>query len=523
MSDPTTPQEPVTSTEPTTPDARLAQTPQSANVSTDDATGPAPPNPAHGPSDDPAAAKDDPVSDAPARPSERIRIGSQRPVDAEKPAPVAEPKPVHAVTESKPADKPSKYPPPNVRAALTPEQEAELEAELAGASFDSLIDESATAAAELAPETKVTGRVASIHGESVFVDLGGHRQGAVPMKQFDGELPEVGAELEVLVARHNAEEGLYELSLSTAAVDVGNWDDIQLGQIVEVAITGHNKGGLECQTAGIRGFMPMGQISLYRVETPEDYVGQKLAAVVTEANRERRNLVLSHRAVMERERAEKKEKLLAELAPGQVREGVVRSLRDFGAFVDLGGVDGLIHVSKMSWDRIAHPSEVLSEGQNVKVKVERIDPDTGKIGLSYRDSAENPWDGVEAKYPIGARVTGAVSKTMDFGAFVKLEPGVEGLIHISELAHGRVHRTTDAVQEGQQVEVKILSIDREKQRIGLSLKALMAAPEKAEEDKKEEALYQLPADAPKAPKQKAGKLKGGTGGDRGGEKFGLKW
>ncbi|MEM6329315.1 MAG: S1 RNA-binding domain-containing protein [Planctomycetota bacterium] len=510
---------------PTAEDPQAAEpttTPQAAGP-TPDAT-PTPAEPAAV-----AAAEPAPAEPAGGKPSQRIQIGSQRAAaEGEPPKPKAEPKPVTEVTKAKPAKAPTKYPPPNVRAALSPEQEAELEAELAAAGLDELIDQStAAAAAEIAPETKVAGRVKSVHGDNVFVDLGGHRQGAVPLKQFDGEPPEPGAELQVTVARLNADEGLYELGLSTAAVDVGDWDDISEGQVVEVSVTGVNKGGLECQASSIRGFMPMGQISLYRVEKPEDYVGQKLAAVVTEANPERRNLVVSHRAVMERERAEQREKLLAELAPGQVREGVVRSLRDFGAFVDLGGVDGLVHVSKMSWDRVNHPSEVLSEGQQIKVKVERIDPETGKIALSYRESAANPWDGVEGKYPVGGKATGTVSKTMDFGAFVKLEPGVEGLIHISELAHGRVFRTKDAVSEGQQVEVKVLSVDREKQRIGLSLKALMAAPAKpggkGKEDADEDALYELPPDAPKAPKKKAGQLKGGTGGPSGGEQFGLKW
>jgi predicted RNA-binding protein with RPS1 domain len=522
MSDSTPPQEPLSETPAATDSAPESsrtegQTPHSAAVSTDDATCP-------GPTAGSPSTEESP-NDAPGRPSERIRIGSQRPVDKTQQEPAEAPKPVNAVTAAKPAAKPSKYPPPNVRAALTPEQEAELEAELAGMSLDSMIDESAaTAAGELAPETKLTGKVASIHGESVFVDLGGHRQGAVPLKQFHEEPPAVGADLEVVVARLNNDEGLYELSLSTAAVDIGNWDDIQVGQIVEVMVTGHNKGGLECQTAGIRGFMPMGQISLYRVETPEDYVNQKLAAVVTEANRDRRNLVLSHRAVMERERAEKKEKLLAELAPGQLREGVVRSLRDFGAFVDLGGVDGLIHVSKMSWDRIKHPSEVLTEGQAVKVRIDRIDPDTGKISLSYRDSATNPWDGVEGKYPIGTRVNGTVSKIMDFGAFVRLEAGVEGLIHISELAHGRVFRTSDVLSEGQQVEVKVQSVDREKQRISLSLKALLEPPKKkGEKEQVDDEDLIVPAEPPKGPRKKAEQLKGGTGGPTGGDKFGLKW
>jgi ribosomal protein S1 len=306
-------------------------------------------------------------------------------------------------------------------------------------------------------------------------------------------------------------------------VEVGNWQDIVEGQIVEVMVTGSNKGGLECQVASLRGFIPLGQLSMYRVETPEDYVGQRLACVVTEADRERRNLVLSHRAVMERERAEKRDKLLAELAPGQLREGIVRSLKDFGAFVDLDGADGLVHVSQLSWDRVNHPSEVLEVGQKIKVRVEKFDKDTGKISLSYREVGENPWSAAASKYYVGARVNGVISRLMDFGAFVKLEPGVEGLIHVSELAHQRVWRPSDVVSEGQEVEVKVLSVDAEKQRISLSLKALADRPKKAGEEKPADEDLAPPPDAPKAPRKKAEHLKGGIGGPSGGDKFGLNW
>jgi small subunit ribosomal protein S1 len=292
---------------------------------------------------------------------------------------------------------------------------------------------------------------------------------------------------------------------------------------VEVTVTGSNKGGLECQVAGIRGFIPMGQVSLYHVENPEELVGERLACVVTEANRSRRNLVLSRKALMEREKAQAREKLLAELAPGQIREGIVRSLRDFGAFVDLGGVDGLIHISQLSWDHVKHPNEVLEEGQKVKVRIERIDDQTGKIGLAYRDLAANPWDDVDRKYPVGTTAKGTVSKIMDFGAFVRLEAGIEGLIHISELSHGRVWRTADIVSDGQEVEVKVVSVDREKQRIGLSLKALQARPEKEKKEEKDAQEFTPPPDAPRAPKKSQGRLKGGIGSQTGGEKFGLKW
>jgi small subunit ribosomal protein S1 len=469
------------------------------------------------------------------RPSLRLRIGSQRKADdrpdvaatSESSAPPITSAPESTSQTAPPTKKqPKKYPPPNIRDQLSPELEQEYQAALGDLPLEALMSgEGATAglaAPEIAAESRIAGRVARVHREDVFIDLGGRNQGVVPLRQFD-QPPAEGAELDLMVVRFDADEGLYELSLPTAAVDVGNWDEVAEGQIIEVAVTGSNKGGLECQVAGIRGFIPMGQVSIYRVENPDEFVGQRLACVVTEANRERRNLVLSHRAVMERERNEQREQLLAQLAPGQIREGVVRSIKDFGAFVDLGGVDGLVHVSQLSWDRVGHPSEVLEIGQKVKVRVEKFDKDSGKVSLSYREVGANPWQNVASKFPVGARATGTVSRLMDFGAFVKLEAGVEGLIHVSELGHGRVFRVSDVVREGQEVEVKILSVDVDKQRIGLSLKALMPAPEKPGQQKVADEDLPLPADAPKPPKKQAKHLKGGIGGPSGGEKFGLHW
>jgi small subunit ribosomal protein S1 len=464
------------------------------------------------------------------RPSQRIQIGSQREAGVTAPP---TPRPVTAPAPR--ADRPrtetkkKSYPPPNVRSQLSPELQQEMDAALAGASVEELIEKSAAgvAAGELAAETRVSGRVVSVREGDVFVDLGGPNQGVVPAQQFGEKPAEVGAQLDLVVSRFDADQGLYELSLPAAAVDVGNWDEVKEGQIVEVTVSGHNKGGLECTVAGIRGFIPMGQISTYRIENAEEFVGQRLACVITEANRRRKNLVLSHRAFMERERKELRDKLLAELAPGQIREGVVRSLQEFGAFVDLGGADGLIHVSQMSWDRIGHPSEVLQVGQKIKVRVEKVNSETGKISLVYRDMGENPWNEAAAKFPVGAKVKGTVSKLMQFGAFVKLAPGVEGLIHISELGHGRVFRTSDVLSEGQEVEVKVLSVDADAQRISLSLKALLPPPEKPQVKRPEPPPKPepTPEELKKAERrrQAAAQLKGGISAPSGGEKFGLKW
>ncbi len=458
--------------------------------------------------------------------SERLQIGTQRAEDSQESA-VAKPLTPGDSDAPAPQPEPAKksYPPPNVRDKLSPELEQELEAALGGESLDSLIETSSAKvdSTELAPDTRVTATVAKLHREDIFVELGGRNQGVLPLKQFEGETaPEVGAQVEVVVARFDADQGLYEVSLPTAAVSIGNWDDVEEGQIIDVTITGSNKGGLECQVSGIRGFIPLGQVSIFRVENPEEYVGQKLSCVITEAKRSRKNLVLSHRALMERERKEQREKTLAELAPGQLREGVVRNLQDFGAFVDLGGVDGLVHVSQLSWERIAHPKDVLSVGQTIKVRVEKVNQESGKISLAYCDLGASPWEDAPSKYPVGATVKGTVSKLMQFGAFVKLEPGVEGLIHISELGHGRVQRTGDVVSEGQEVEVKVLSVDTKAQRIGLSLKALMPAPEKAERRPRGEKLP-TEFDQPRKSKESDKNLKGGISGPSGGEHFGLKW
>ncbi|MBX3432354.1 MAG: S1 RNA-binding domain-containing protein [Pirellulales bacterium] len=501
-------------------------TPASPHAARESATAP----PASAVGNEPAAAAPVPVP-APGeaeRPSDRIQIGSQREGTIESPKPAALP---IAASSPAPAAAPpaasKKYPPPNIRGQLPPELQAEFDAAVGEGSVESLLEQSVEAAKQstIAPSTKMTARVASLHGEDVFLDLGVQYQGVIPAKQFETP-PEIGAELNILVTRFNEEQGMYEATLPAAAVDVGNWDEVHEGQVVEVTVSGANKGGLECTVANIRGFIPMGQISMFRVENAEEYVGQRLACVITEANRKRKNLVLSHRALMERERKEKREELLAEIAPGQIREGVVRSLQDFGAFIDLGGADGLIHVSQLSWERVGHPNEVLTVGQQVKVKVEKINKETGKIALSYREVGENPWAKVPERYPVGTTAKGTVTKLMQFGAFVRLEAGVEGLIHISELGHGRVQRVSDVLSEGQDVEAKVQSVDVDAQRIGLSLKALLPKPEKPP---REEARHVPEQPDPEAEKRRerrrreAEHLKGGRAGAGGGEMFGLKW
>jgi predicted RNA-binding protein with RPS1 domain len=409
-------------------------------------------------------------------------------------------------------------PRPSVRERLTSDLEDELNRAMGDTSMDDLLGAGPSAnQATLEPDSPQTGRVVAIRRDDVFVEFSGREQGIVSLQLFDAP-PELGTELKVIVQRQNSEDGLYELSLPNRAVQIDDWSDLAEEMLVDATVTGHNAGGLECEVNHIRGFIPVSQIALFRVEDLAQFVGQRFTCVITEANPERRNLVLSRRAVLEREREEARQKLLDSLRPGQIRDGVVRKLMDFGAFVDLGGVDGLLHISQLAWGRVKHPSDVLQEGQSIKVRVDRVDPQTGKISLAYRDLMDSPWTAAAQKYVPNTVVRGAVTKLMDFGAFVEVEPGIEGLVHISELSHKRVFRCSDVVKEGQEVEVMVLSVDANAKRMSLSMKQLSAPPE----PEKKEGEAAEPAASKKKRQKPSGPLLGGIG-KRSGDPFGLKW
>jgi small subunit ribosomal protein S1 len=414
-------------------------------------------------------------------------------------------------------------PVPSKRAPLSADLEAEFAAMVGDVSLDAILQEGGVAksAERLESDSRHRAQVMKVHGDNVFFSLGGRHEGVASVRTF-AEVPNPGDMLDVIVTGRSREDGLYDLSIPGGAVVAGDWSDIREGSVVDAKVTGANTGGLECQVNNLRGFIPAGQIAPYRVENMSEFIGQKLTCVVMEANERRGNLVLSRRAVLEREKQAAKEKLISELAPGQTREGIVRKIQDFGAFIDLGGIDGLLHISQLSWDRIKHPSQVLTEGQKINVRIEKYDPETGRLSLGYRSEADDPWKDIEVKFPVGTIVKGTVSRIAEFGAFVKLAVGVEGLVHISELAHHKVYAVKNVVDEGQEVEVKILSIDEENQRISLSLKAAQAPPQKKENAEKKEVEVDEPPRAPAIPKR-SGPLKGGTKRDSGGEKFGLKW
>lgn len=399
-------------------------------------------------------------------------------------------------------------------------EDLEIDAAIEGADLDAMMigDRSLRVGRRLENGSRYPGKVIKVHNANVFISLGGPDEGVVSILQFETE-PAEGQAVDVLVRTFNAEEGLYELAIPGEAVSVNDWDDLEEGAIVEATVESANTGGVECKVGSVRGFIPISQLSEYRIESAADYIGQKLLCVVTEANPRRGNLVLSHRSVLEREKAEKRKERLETMQIGDQCEGIVRKVMDFGAFVDIGGLDGLIHISQLSWEKIKHPSEVLKEGDKVQVRIEKFDPNTGKISLSYRSAQDNPWNDVESRFPVGAVVRGTVSRLANFGAFVKLATGVEGLIHISELAHRRVSSVAQVLEEGQDVEVKVLSVESDTQRIGLSLRATQAKPEGAKADPVAEEEEQKRAPAVK---KFQGALKGGTGSNSGGL-FGLKF
>ena len=453
----------------------------------------------------------------------KIQIGSQRDVANKSPvkpaavqAALANPVKLDGVDEAV-AEKTSAI--IKSAAGLRGDVDVDIDRALAGLSMDTVLDNTEAATEELELNSRVKGIVTKIHKDNVFFKLNGQFEGVAAFHHFKEE-PKEGDFIEIIVRGRNAEDGLYELSVPGAVIGVADWDDITEGAVVEAMVTGSNTGGLEVKINSLNGFMPMSQIDRFRVEDVSTYINQKLQAVVMEVNPDKRKLVVSRRAILDRENEEKRKALMEELEAGQLRDGTVTKLMDFGAFVDLGGAEGLIHVSKVSWTRVKHPSEVLEVGQKVRVKVEKVE-EGGRIGLSHRDTLEHPWKNIATEFAVDEVVKGKVTKVMDFGAFVQLAPGVEGLVHISELAHHRVTRVSSVCNAGDEIDVKILSLDTDKQKISLSHKATLAAPAPKADGKKNEP--EIPEGRDLAVPATGEPLKGGTNNQSGGEQFGLNW
>jgi small subunit ribosomal protein S1 len=325
----------------------------------------------------------------------------------------------------------------------------------------------------------VKGKVVRIDKDEVLVDIGYKAEGVIPSGELSirksvdpHEEVELGEEIDALVLTKEDSEGRLILSKKRARFEKA-WRRIEVaadsGEPVEGSVIEVVKGGLILDL-GVRGFLPASLVDIRRVHNLDEFMGQTLECKVIELNRSRNNVVLSRRAVLEEERKEVREQILGRLEPGQVVEGKISNIVDFGAFVDLDGIDGLIHISELSWSHVNHPSEVVSIGDDVRIKVLDIDRDRQRISLGLKQTQEDPWQRVISTHRSGDVLEGTVTKVVAFGAFVEILPGVEGLVHISELADHHVENPSEVVEPGSKLNVKILEIDEERRRLSLSIK-----------------------------------------------------
>jgi len=372
------------------------------------------------------------------------------------------------------------------------DEDASLEQEIEAALGDgSLMDvyglDQANAAVEAAaaaptegeslPPGVVRGKVVGITGDDIFIDLGGKSQGMLQRNELPEDAKvEKGATIEVAIVGYDKRDGLILLSKKTAEQQLLR-RDLKKGALVEGRVVGSNKGGLEMDIKGLKAFMPASQIGFDRIEDLNTLVNEVYTCAVIEVDRGDKNIVLSRRRVLEKERHEKQELLWAEIQKGQNRHGTVTRLTEFGAFVDIGGMDGLLHVSEMSWARVKDPKEILQVGQEIDVMVIDVDKVKQRVSLSLKLAGGDPWNTAQQTYAVGTRHPAQVTHLQDFGAFAELEPGLEGLIPISEMTWtGRIRHPRDMVQPGTKVEVEILKIDTENRRISLSMKNLQENP-----------------------------------------------
>jgi small subunit ribosomal protein S1 len=330
----------------------------------------------------------------------------------------------------------------------------------------------------------VSGKVVRIDQDEVLVDIGYKSEGVIPSNELSirksvdpHDEVELGEEVDALVLTKEDQDGRLLLSKKRARFEKA-WRRIEgaaeSGEPVEGTVIEVVKGGLIIDL-GVRGFLPASLVDIRRVQNLEEFLGQKIECKVIELNRSRNNVVLSRRAVLEEERKEVRQQILDRLQPGQVVEGAISNIVDFGAFVDLDGIDGLIHISELSWSHVNHPSEILSIGDVVPVKVLDIDRERQRISLGLKQTQQDPWQRVVDTYRVGDELEGKVTKVVTFGAFVEIMDGVEGLVHISELAHHHVENPREVVEPGDEVKVKILEIDSDRRRLSLSVKRVEAA------------------------------------------------
>lgn len=333
---------------------------------------------------------------------------------------------------------------------------------------------------DLQPGKLIKGNIIGFAGDDVVVDVGLKSEGLIPREEFAAMTDlKIGDEVDVLLESLEGDDGLIELSKRKAdrqiawqrIVDTTNEEDIVEGTVMRKI-----KGGLLVDI-GVPVFLPASQVDIRRPHNLDEFIGRKIRAEILKIDTERRNIVISRRKLVERERSAAKKNLLANLEEGQVITGTVKNIADFGAFVDLGGIDGLLHITDMSWGRINHPSELLRIDDKVEVKVLNIDLDKEKIALGLKQTESSPWEEIEGKYPVGARVKGEVVNIMSYGAFIRLEDGIEGLVHISEMSWTRrVNHPSEIVNPGDIIDVVVLEIDKNKQEISLGMKQTEVNP-----------------------------------------------
>jgi small subunit ribosomal protein S1 len=345
-----------------------------------------------------------------------------------------------------------------------------------------MVEEMKSEMAEVTPLKRgdvVKGKVTKVEDNQALVDVGYKFDGVIPISELSSlhvdrvsDVLQEGQEVEVKVLRVNDEED--KLILSKRAVDAERaWAELQRkfesGETLEATVADIVKGGLVVDV-GVRGFIPASLVERHFVEDFSDYKGRTLPLKVIEIDPSKNKLILSHKAVLEEEAEKKKQATLESLQEGQVIEGTVQRITDFGAFVDIGGVDGLVHVSELDWNRVEHPSDVLAEGDKVQVKVLKVDRDNERISLSIKETQPGPWEKVRDEIKTGDVVTGTVKRLVSFGAFVEVYPGVEGLVHISQISRKHIATPAEVLEEGQEVRVKVLDMMPEQKRISLSIK-----------------------------------------------------
>ncbi len=326
----------------------------------------------------------------------------------------------------------------------------------------------------------VPGTITEIRQNEVIVDVGGKSEGAIPNVEFIdvGEL-EIGEDIEVLLERLEGPEGSPILSFDKAE-QKKNWENIlstcEEGSIISGRVKAKVKGGL-IVSIGVDAFLPSSQIDIQPPKNLDQYLGQTYDFKVIKINMERRNLVVSRRELIEEQRQQKRSELLDNIAPGDTRKGVVKNITDYGAFIDLDGLDGLLHITDMSWGRISHPSEMLKQGEEIDVMIIEMDKDRERVSLGIKQLVRNPWDEIERKYPVGGRIEGKVVNLVPYGAFVELEEGVEGLIHVTEMSWTtRVNKPQEVLKIGDEVEAVILGIQKDEKKISLGIKQLESNP-----------------------------------------------